>query len=143
MIINEFRGTWAFLSNFYPSPFTVEGTNYATAEHYFQSCKTTDPAWRSTIANAVSPLLAKHHGRSAPLIREWEAVKLTAMRRTLELKFAHGSALANSLHYTGDYYLQEGNAWGDRYWGVVDGIGQNWLGHLLVARRAELRALLV
>lgn len=41
---------------------------------------------------------------------------------------------------TDDAELVEGNTWGDRYWGVVDGVGENRLGKLLMERRAELRA---
>jgi len=40
---------------------------------------------------------------------------------------------------TGDQELIEGNTWGDRFWGVCDGEGQNQLGRLLMELRNELR----
>lgn len=34
--------------------------------------------------------------------------------------------------------LEEGNTWGDRTWGTVDGVGQNLLGHVLMTVRSVL-----
>lgn len=41
---------------------------------------------------------------------------------------------------TGDVDLVEGNTWGDTFWGVYNGRGENWLGVLLMLTREELRA---
>ena len=62
------------------------------------------------------------------------------MLRFLRDKFKPGSELAGKLLNTGDAELVEGNHWGDRYWGVCDGEGQNKLGKLLMQVRGELRA---
>lgn len=35
----EAEGEWGFLSNFYIAPITVDGKEYQTTEHYFQSQK--------------------------------------------------------------------------------------------------------
>lgn len=139
-MITDFRGHAWFLSNFSPSPISARGIEYPTAEHYFQAHKTNELAERARIAAAPTPAQAKQVGRTVQLVPDWEIVKLAAMRDALELKFARGTELALFLAATGDHLLQEGNAWGDRYWGVVDGVGSNWLGHLLMARRAEIRA---
>ena len=64
------------------------------------------------------------------------------MRSLLAQKFRLGQPLGLRLIATGDAELVEGNTWGDRYWGVVDGVGENRLGELLMDRRAELRAAL-
>lgn len=40
---------------------------------------------------------------------------------------------------TGDAYLEEGNTWGDRIWGTVNGSGANRLGVILMQIRAELK----
>jgi hypothetical protein len=40
---------------------------------------------------------------------------------------------------TGDKELIEGNTWGDTFWGVCNGIGQNHLGKILMAKRTELK----
>lgn len=38
----------------------------------------------------------------------------------------------------GDAELIEGNTWGDRIWGVCDGVGENRLGKILMRVRAEM-----
>ena len=39
---------------------------------------------------------------------------------------------------TGDSVLIEGNTWGDRVWGVCNGVGENRLGRILMKIRSEL-----
>lgn len=41
---------------------------------------------------------------------------------------------------TGDAELIEGNNWGDTFWGVCNGRGENMLGKLLMEIRDYLRA---
>ena len=43
--------------------------------------------------------------------------------------------LQRLLYETGDQQLIEGNNWGDRYWGQVNGEGKNRLGELLMEVR--------
>jgi predicted NAD-dependent protein-ADP-ribosyltransferase YbiA (DUF1768 family) len=40
---------------------------------------------------------------------------------------------------TKDATLIEGNTWGDQYWGVCAGVGENHLGKLLMQIRSELQ----
>lgn len=127
------------LSNFYVSDTVIDGIKYATVEHYFQAMKTVDLSQRDGIVNASSPGIAKRLGRTCTLRGDWEAVKLAVMRYALQHKF-DDNEFGQYLLDTGDALLVEGNNWGDRYWGAVNGQGQNWLGCLLMARRAELRA---
>lgn len=47
--------------------------------------------------------------------------------------------LQEKLLATGDAYLEEGNTWGDRIWGTVDGQGENRLGQILMQVREEAR----
>ena len=54
-MIIEFEDEYAFLSNFYPSPFTHDGITYPTNEHFFQSMKTLDITERKAIAAAETP----------------------------------------------------------------------------------------
>ena len=60
------------------------------------------------------------------------------MAALIAQKFDKGE-LALALKYTGDAELIEGNNWGDTFWGVCNGVGENHLGKLLMARRAQLR----
>lgn len=54
--------------------------------------------------------------------------------------FAGSSAgeCRDQLLATGGVELIEGNDWGDAFWGVCGGYGQNWLGVLLMLVRSEL-----
>lgn len=132
--------THTFLSNFYAEPFVCGLLGEVkTAEHAYQAYKCRIVSDRLVVLNASSPAQAKKVGRMVELRPDWEAVKFIMMRAVLAAKFEHETELAQKLLVTGDALLVEGNDWGDRTWGVVDGVGENWLGHLLMARRAELR----
>lgn len=142
MTIDRFTGEYRFLSNFYEGPFPVmwEGFACRTAEHAYQCAKAAQPGVREMIALAATPGQAKRAGRNIELRSDWEEIKLDVMRRVLAVKFESGTDLADRLLATGDRLLVEGNTWNDRFWGVCKEQGRNWLGHLLMARRAELRA---
>lgn len=136
--------THTFLSNFYPSPLQFGGLTYPTAEHLYQAAKITpseNPELAAKFAAAPTAAAVKKMGRSCKLRPDWEAVKIPAMRHVLSLKFAPKEELGRELQRTQNAWLEERNDWGDRVWGTVDGVGQNWLGHLLMARREELKFL--
>ena len=137
--ISSFRGPHAFLSNFHPSPIRVGERTAPTVEHAFQAAKTFDDEKVAWILDADTPGKAKWRGKRVPLRPDWERVRLAVMEDALRQKFAPGSELAAQLLATGDAELVEGNAWGDRFWGVSRGTGRNHLGRLLMRIRAELR----
>jgi ribA/ribD-fused uncharacterized protein len=141
-LIDTFSGEYAFLSNFYHHTIEENGLTYPTNEHYFQSKKTLFPDESEAIRVATTPTQAKYYGYNHCTLRpDWEAIKIQVMRDALELKFPDSkSAMGQKLLYTGIDKLVEGNFWHDNFWGVCDGKGKNWLGHLLMARRAELLA---
>ena len=60
------------------------------------------------------------------------------MYQICKAKFTQHADLAEQLLATGDAELIEGNTWGDRTWGVCDGIGENRLGKTLMFIRAQL-----
>lgn len=122
-------GDNSFLSNFYWHGWTVE--------HHFQAAKTDDPVWVQKILTAPTPGAAKKLGRKAPMRSTWDDEKITVMRTLLRLKFSDPQ-LATRLLATGDAQLIEGNWWGDRFWGVSGGTGQNHLGRLLMQVREEV-----
>jgi len=152
-------GAWVHgpFSNFHISHFTAPWWGdpqshelvWPSAEHYYQAAKLTSVADVAKILESDSPGRSKKLGRSLPNRSDWQACSIRAMRDTLTLKFAidgeNGDALAYALLTTGDRMLVEGNTWGDQFFGMVKNEqgtyqGQNWLGLLLMARRAELRA---
>jgi ribA/ribD-fused uncharacterized protein len=137
--ITRFAGEHAFLSNFHPSPIVLGGWAYPTLEHAYQACKTTDPGLAIAIRDARTPGQAKRLGQRVTLRPGWECAKLGIMEGLLAIKFGYGTDLARLLLATGDAELVEGNTWGDRFWGVCRGSGENHLGRLLMKRRAQIK----
>lgn len=138
-MIGTFDGEYAFLSNFYPSSITDEDyITYPTVEHYFQAMKTLDTGVRFYIAIQATPGQAKRLGRRLDLRPDWEIVKDSIMEEALRKKFSNPE-LRKALLNTGDEYLEEGNTWGDQYWGVCNGVGKNTLGKLLMKIRQEIK----
>lgn len=138
-MINDFhKPKYRFLSNFYHSPITYERLRYPTVEHAYQAAKVADQALRQPFTSfLLKPGQAKRLGRKLPIRPDWEEVKLNVMLDLLRLKFAH-EQLAGALLATGEEELIEGNDWGDTFWGVCAGLGQNHLGRLLMQIRGEL-----
>lgn len=122
---------------------------FATGEHAFAAMKFwgTDYEHFRAIVAADDPNSAKAAGRSRkhPLREDWEIVKLDVMAAVIRAKFTFEREEGTRLLDTGDKMLVEGTWWGDEVWGVAldeKGLpGRNWLGTLLMARRAELRAM--
>ena len=137
-VIDCFRGKYVFLSNFFLAPLQHGTLTYATVEHLYQASKAVHPTDYERIRTAPTPAVAKRLGRRIPCRPDWEDRKIGVMAGCLRLKFAEGSELARQLLATGTARLVEGNSWGDQVWGVYRGVGQNLLGKLLEARRAEL-----
>lgn len=87
----------------------------------------------------LDPSSAKRKGRHVQLRHDWEKVKFDIMYEICKAKFSQNAELKDKLLATGDEYLEEGNTWGDRIWGTVNGKGQNNLGKILMRVREELR----
>ena len=134
--IDKFKNEHEFLSNFYPSPITIEDIMYPTVEHAFQAAKTLDPTERQKIANLTTPAKAKAAGRKVQLREGWNEIRTTIMREIIEIKFTNPT-LMTLLQNTGEATLIEGNTWNDTFWGVCRGKGQNWLGKILMETREK------
>ena len=140
--IPSFYGEFAFLSNFYPSPLTVDGIAFPTVEHAFQAAKTNDPETKRQIAAKDTPGKAKRAGGKRGIVRDfdpnWETRKVDVMLSLVQQKF-QDPQLREMLLQTGDRPLIEGNVWNDTFWGVCRGKGANNLGKILEQIRNELR----
>ncbi len=131
-----------YLSNFYASPVVVDGVEWPTTEHYYQACKTLDPAYAERIRQAATADEAKRLGNDAacPLRADWADARIDAMRRALAAKFAQHGDLREQLLATGDAVLLEDSK-KDAFWGAgPDGSGLSMLGRLLMELRGRLRA---
>jgi len=134
-MIDSFRGAHRFLSNFSPAPVWLDGIEYPTVEHAYQAAKTVDEKWRNEIRLATTPAEAKRLGRQCPMRRDFDSIEV--MRDLLEQKFKSGIRRA-LLIGTGAHILVEGNTWGDTFWGMCNGKGENMLGILLMEVRQKI-----
>lgn len=137
-MIDKFDGDYAFLSNFYYSPFMFQGRQYPTVEHFFQAHKAKTYEDFISVLMEPTPKGAKQVGRKIKMREDWETVKDTIMLEGLRAKFSI-KGLREKLLATGDEELIEGNHWHDTYWGVCNGIGKNKLGKMLMQVREEIR----
>ncbi len=135
-----FSGDQDFLSNFYPAPVVVGGIRYGTSEAAYQAQKTLDETVRAHFAE-YHPGKAKRKGQQIVMRPDWYEVRLAVMEEVVRAKFTQNPALAAKLLATGEKSLEEGNAWGDTFWGIDlnTGEGENNLGKILMKVRAELR----
>ena len=134
MAITSFTGENRFLSNFYPCMVRMEGIEYPSVEHAYQAAKTLNVAEREEIVSLTAGQ-AKRRGYRVTLRADWESIKLGIMEDLVRQKFNDRILRDMLLATEGD--LIEGNDWGDKFWGVCDGEGENWLGKILMKVRSE------
>lgn len=111
---------------------------YSSVEHAYQAAKTDELDQRKIIRETRFASEAKRMGKHVKLRPNWDEIKLDIMEQLLKEKFTKQNELGRWLLKTGNIELVEGNWWGDTYWGVFDGIGENHLGKLLMKIRQEL-----
>jgi len=136
--ITRFRGDFGFLSNFYEASIWVDGERYPSVEHAYQAAKAVDPVSRKMIREAARPGDAKKLGKCVQLSADWDARKVSVMRKLVTEKFKN-PLLRSLLLATEDAELVEGNTWNDTTWGICRGKGQNLLGKILMDVRDECR----
>jgi len=138
-----------FLSNYHVCSIIYEGIEYTSTEAAYQAAKIYYPESRfktnierGRIA-AMTPNEAKketHKESFKAMIRpDWDDVKLDIMYEVNKYKYTQHPELREMLLETGDKYLEEKNWWGDVFWGVVDGEGENQLGMMLMRIRNEIK----
>ncbi|MFE4861885.1 NADAR family protein [Streptomyces sp. NPDC056670] len=142
-------------SQWWPSPFTVDGVRYATAEHWMMASKARlfgDLAAERAAVGAANPALAKKAGR---LVRGFDEAVWRRERYGIVLagslhKFGQDEALREYLLGTGSRVLVEASPL-DRVWGIglaadapeaadpARWRGLNLLGFALTEARERLR----
>ena len=137
--IKRFTAEYRFLSNFYSCKVKYEGIMYPSAEHAYQAAKCLHPKDRRLIAKLRTAGEAKRKGHQVTMTKDFENHKLTVMRNVVLAKFMQNQELGEALISTYPAGLEEGNAWGDKIWGTVDGVGKNLLGKILMDVRRILR----
>ena len=136
--ITRFDDEHGWLSNFWMKPIVYFSRLYASVEHAYQANKAGSVIDHLYVATSPTPGKAKRRGRVIQERQDWECVKLHVMEACLQAKFAPGTELAQRLIDTGDAELIEENTWGDEFWGVCRGKGENHLGRLLMEIRDDL-----
>lgn len=136
-VISRFSDEYSYLSNFYPYRMIFNGLVFENAEAAFQAQKVIDYLEQLRFCG-IDASTAKKLGRKVVLRSDWEAVKDDVMLDVVREKFYQNPDLAHRLLDTGYAALIEGNTWGDRYWGMCGGQGQNKLGYILMRIRAEI-----
>ncbi|TDC62781.1 NADAR family protein [Actinomadura sp. GC306] len=145
-----------FLSQWCPSPFTVDGVTYATAEHYMMAEKARlfgDDQRAAAILTSPDPRRAKDLGRRVRNFdeRTWKEHRVAIVTRGNEAKFAQHPDMRDYLLSTHPRVLVEASP-RDRIWGI--GLraddpraktpdswqGENLLGFALMTTRDALAA---
>jgi predicted NAD-dependent protein-ADP-ribosyltransferase YbiA (DUF1768 family) len=89
------------------------------------------------ILECETPGEAKRLGAQLSLREDWDEIKADVMFLLVRAKFWYNSNLGKKLKCI-EGHIQEDNTWGDTYWGVCDGVGENMLGRILMQVRREL-----
>nr|WP_026341168.1 NADAR family protein [Actinomadura atramentaria] len=110
------------LSQWYPSPFEVDGIAYATAEHFMMAEKArlfADEKTRARIIAATHPKEAKDLGRAVRPFDQatWESHRTDIVIRGNIAKFTQNPDMGDYLRTTGDRILVEASP-RDRIWGI-------------------------
>jgi len=162
LVIDEFRGPYQFLSNFYEccitlyeSPFMPdyafppEGITFGSSEQVYMWHKSLIEAERDAILACKTPAAAKKQGgpEFTTLRPGWreDLLCIDVMLFALDAKFIQHPDLQSLLMQTGDSPLIEGNWWHDNFWGnclcprpaCKSTVGLNHLGKLHEFRRAQ------
>lgn len=145
----------ACLSQWWPAPFTVDGIEYATAEHWMMAGKARlfgDADAERKAVEAQSPALAKKYGRLVRGFSEetWKRERYRIVVEGSVHKFAQHADLRAFLLATGERVLVEASP-RDRIWGIgltadderahdpAQWRGLNLLGFALMEARERLR----
>lgn len=135
-MIGSFHSKFRWLSNFYTCDIIYEGFHYLSVEAAYQAAKTIVDMERLPF-ECMSPYEAKRAGKRVTLRADWHNIKLKVMTELCTQKF-NQEPFKSKLISTFPDTLVEGNTWGDTYWGVCKGIGENHLGKIIMLIRADL-----
>lgn len=140
-MILKFNKEHKWLSNFMPCTIVLDGRTYPSVEHAYMSAKSDDIQWKQTCTDEnIKPSKIKKMSKDIVLVDNWESIKVEVMRECLNQKFSQ-EPYKTLLLETGDTFIQEGNYWGDTFWGVDlnSNSGENRLGKLIMEIREKLK----
>ena len=133
---------YSWLSNMTLVNIPLKGIIYPSVEHAYMSEKSHDKSWKQLCSQKnISGKQIKNFSKTIELRSDWENVKLLVMEYCLREKFKQ-EPFKSKLIATGNENIQEGNYWGDVFYGVdlkqTPNIGENHLGRLIMKIRDEI-----
>lgn len=141
-MILQFTGEYRWLSNFSPVEVTYDGIIYPSVEHAYQAAKhqNNDDWIDFVLKNSAGEV--KRASKTMKVDKTWKFYRTIVMLSLLNQKFKK-EPYHTKLLETGDVLIQEGNTWGDKFWGVdlKTGIGDNVLGKLIMGIRENLKSM--
>jgi N-glycosidase YbiA len=134
------------LDNRFPAPFTLDGKQWPSVEHYYQAMKfPTLPEFQETIrllpTATEAAKLGKTKNAEKPIRADWKEQREDIMNRAIAAKFEQNPALKELLLNTYPRPLVFADA-NDAFWGYgKTKMGTNKLGALLLNYRSQFRGM--
>lgn len=142
--ISSFRGESYWLSNMFETDVEFGGLRFGSSEAAYQAQKFLDPSVKEQIAR-MDGKAAKRFAATLRCRDDWLSVRRSVMERVVKAKFSQNEELGRRLVCDIEgFWLEEGNSWGDTYFGVIESevtgrpFGANVLGRTLMRVRREL-----
>ena len=129
-----------WLSNMTYVDITYDGIRFLSTENFYQAMKYQDKIVRVNVAT-LKPHEAKKFSRENKMTSlVFEEKKLEIMEYAQKQKYSK-EPFKSKLLATGDALLEEGNWWGDKFWGVdiKTRQGENHLGKIIMKIRDQLK----
>ena len=129
-----------WLSNMTYVDITYDGIRFLSTENFYQAMKYQDKIVRVNVAT-LKPHEAKAYSRANKMTSlVFEEKKLEIMEYAQKQKYSK-EPFKSKLLATGDVLLEEGNWWGDKFWGVdiKTRQGENHLGKIIMKIRDQLK----
>lgn len=136
-MINAFKDEYRFLSNFYPCRLKLGELEFTSTEQAYQFAKCVHDKDKEKMLT-LGPGACKSLAKKIEVRPDFHDIKLRLMEYIVREKFKQNPELGSLLVNTGHREIVEGNTWGDVYWGVYKGKGENHLGKILMSIRADL-----
>lgn len=145
-----YRGRESIYSNFYPSSFEIDGTNYNSVEQYYQhskavACNNLERARK--IMKCTDPRRIKELGDGVRNGNNWLPERVSTLYKGTLAKFQQNPDLAVALVSTGslglfeattDYFFGCGIGLQSTKWSTKEWTGENVAGRIVMKVRAEL-----
>lgn len=129
-----------WLSNMAYVDIYYKGICYPSTENFYQAMRYSEVSKRVYIAS-LKPHEAKRYSKNNQMTSPiFEDKKLDIMLHAQRKKYSQ-EPFKSKLLATGDCHIEEGNWWGDKFWGVdiKTREGNNNLGKIIMRVRDELR----